>query len=99
MTGSTRATGSILRLAVMGDNRISMDLGIGNCPLCTQFYLAECCGCPVYEATKQSGGHGTPYMAYSQKERDAGDVTQAQKELNFLKSLLPPTVESNDAKT
>lgn len=70
------------------------DKGAKNCPLCQMFHpdyvepetFAESCnGCPVKDRTKQDGCNGSPYMEFCE---DA-TTENAQKELDFLKSLLP----------
>lgn len=72
------------------------DDGSGNCPLCRLFIHEDCKGCPVSRASGQSSCLKTPYMewnglfagrngmATSIKKKHA-----AQRELDFLKSLLP----------
>jgi hypothetical protein len=73
-----------------------------NCPLCQLFMLyAEdnlCEGCPVKERTGRTGCAETPYEDYAELGNEhtfEGSVTKtllqqaAQRELEFLKSLLP----------
>lgn len=79
-----------------------IDKGGENCPLCQLFILPNdsCAGCPIATRTKQSDCHGTPYMEWHDVNpwpEDAGGRkattkahrAAAQKELDFLKSLLP----------
>lgn len=61
--------------------------GALNCPLCQLFNTSdECDGCPVKERTGEDFCEGSPYYSYEQKVQGS-----AQAELDFLKSLLPPT--------
>ena len=66
------------------------DLGGSDCPLCELFAHKRdaCAGCPVAEATDRRHCDDTPYYEY----RD-GPAAQrqenAERMLNFLKSLLP----------
>lgn len=70
-----------------------VDLGAENCPLCRKFnpdlrddHLDDGCqGCPVREYTGENFCRSTPYDACD----DPPTKTQAQDELEFLKSLLP----------
>ena len=69
----------------------SLPLGTKTCPLCHLFHVdytgRSCCdGCPVYDATEQPCCIGTPYLSYTDNLTDAN----AKRELEFLKSLLPP---------
>jgi hypothetical protein len=71
------------------------DAGTDNCPLCHLFYNDDeimCKGCPVAEAVDFPGCVSTPYMLYY----DNPTKENAQRELDFLISLLPPGV-SKDA--
>ena len=70
------------------------DKGPTNCPLCYKFIFQECVGCPVRKATKQTHCQGTPYVEYKVAEDDYGGDSDdakeaAQRELDFLKSLIP----------
>jgi hypothetical protein len=80
-----------------------------NCPLCvkfnssiqpgaSEFSMARCDGCPVHAVTGQHGCKGSPYQLYEDAEDEELDDMEmrdlACDELNFLKSLLPPGVES-----
>jgi hypothetical protein len=56
------------------------------CPLCILYHRDGCKDCPVHERTGQQYCRGTPYMDYYY----VGSKDNAQKELDFLKSLLPP---------
>lgn len=59
------------------------------CPLCEKFCVNSrdyCRGCPVAEKTGQRHCDGTPYYDF----RDDGQSSvDAQREVDFLKSLLP----------
>lgn len=72
------------------------DEGTHNCPLCQEFYRQECVGCPVYERTGHAACDGSPYQDWASEKWTWGikaetpeDKLQAQKMLDFLKSLLP----------
>lgn len=101
--------GSIAKWEAIVEKR-GEDNGCGNCPLCLKFnrmhttgarhrYSNEddspppsnCAGCPVAEATGQDYCDGSPYERYGTLTRPHG---VAVEELAFLKSLLPPGVES-----
>ena len=75
-----------------------------NCPLCQLFCVRSthrwCYGCPVYETTRNSNCNETPYyavlhsMVYDKEKggfraKSVKSKILAQKELDFLKSLLP----------
>jgi hypothetical protein len=71
--------------------------GTENCPLCHLFhsnYAAidkNCCdGCPVFAKTGRRACMGTPYIEYD----DNPTKENAQREVDFLKSLLPPAAQS-----
>ena len=75
------------------------DEGANNCPLCHLFHSDfrkddenMCKGCPVAESVGVSGCLSTPYFLYI----DCETKENAQRELDFLISLLPPGV-SKDA--
>lgn len=72
--------------------------GSGSCPLCIETFKRNdlqqtklrCLGCPVYEKTKQTYCGGTPYDEYVDTDsRSSEEREAAQKEVDFLKSLLP----------
>jgi len=72
-------------------------LGPENCALCKLFllnkngFLHSCRGCPIYASTGQQFCNGTPYDTYAVVDmRDPESVIFAQRELDFLISLLPP---------
>jgi hypothetical protein len=79
------------------------DEGTSNCPLCQQFYKrAGCNGCPIAEATDSDSCDGNlPYIEWSDETASTRDQygfrisatdkakALAQKEVDFLKSLLP----------
>lgn len=74
------------------DENISSD----QCSLCNLFFDGGCFGCPVYEKTKISGCHGTPYQEAYRAARSSDWNLQsekfkaaAKKEYLFLRSLLP----------
>lgn len=73
-------------------NGTGEDHGPDNCPLCKQFWhyddytdIISCGGCPVATHTGQYGCKDTPYDDFQEK----ATKSNATKELNFLKSLLP----------
>lgn len=85
------------------------DIGYLNCPLCAAFYEDDnCAGCPVKERTGRRYCMGSPYDRWHTLMVDThgnaktarwtvtDDASRelAQAELDFLKSLLPPGVES-----
>lgn len=84
-----------------------VDRGVQNCPLCLRFAVPNesCKGCPVNDVT-DGGCNGSPYDDWHQvnpwpvDDPDARAATTddhraaAQAEVDFLKSLLPPRVES-----
>lgn len=72
-----------------------LDLGPINCPLCSMFWLKDCAGCPVMAKTKKMGCVGTPYQSYTMFP--SGNT--AQRELDFLKSLLPNRKDTPDGAT
>lgn len=69
-----------------------VDEGGDNCPLCQLFSFScdegdyYCYGCPVMLKTGHDDCRTTPYYAY----RANKTTENAQAELDFLKSLLPP---------
>jgi len=81
------------------------DRGSNNCALCKLFIKKKCIGCPVYTKTKTPDCGGTPYeyWLHHQANNHLYDFLEfyivkcpeckvlAQKELEFLKSLLPET--------
>jgi len=81
------------------------DLGFLNCALCKLFVEDECVDCPVYIKTGRRSCRGTPYenWAHHQANNHFDEFSEAytvecpkckelaQKELEFLKSLLPET--------
>jgi hypothetical protein len=93
--------GSIIKWEKIVDGK-GIDNGIDNCPLCKRFHLGkDCVGCPVFAKTGIYGCDRTPYdewhKHHSIKHRDCIHCEincktckkLAQKELAFLKSLLP----------
>lgn len=95
--------GSIAKWQAIVDGT-GKDRGILNCPLCQLFHsgcrddgVNGCTGCPVRQATGQRGCMGSPYeLYYSAQEAGAKDAMRkhAVEELAFLKTLLPPGVDS-----
>lgn len=77
-----------------------------SCPLCRLFNTPKkeiertaCDGCPVAEKTGQSYCDGTPYEDYQiarHRDDDSGRIDAAKRELEFLKSLLPPEAVTDD---
>jgi len=78
------------------------DRGGENCALCELFAEDECVGCPVYAKTGKTDCKGTPYKDWHEHQRDHFYELEeplvvrcpkckeiAQKEVEFLKSLLP----------
>jgi hypothetical protein len=69
--------------------------GAKNCPLCNMFLREFMCdGCPVKEFTGKVGCNNTPYTEWVSVVPDRTPKTPehyriAQKEVDFLKSLLP----------
>lgn len=79
---------------------IRHNLGMHDCPLCKLFNNARysCNGCPVKERVNRTYCEGTPYYDFMYGERKYGISSKkykklAQKELDFLKSLLPKKVK------
>jgi len=79
------------------------DKGGENCALCKLFAEDECVDCPVYIKTGECGCGDTPYIEWRSHQSYHFYTTEeeafvvkcptckelAQKELEFLKSLLP----------
>lgn len=68
--------------------------GPSNCPLCELFYWYKGCeGCPIRTHTKKRACRDTPIDEWEEREIEqavtAEDAALAQKEIDFLKSLLP----------
>jgi len=72
-----------------------------DCALCALFWAADCIGCPVSQRTGESHCDGSPFEDYmserhelrlGSKERTSDPAVKeaAERELAFLKSLLPP---------
>ncbi len=78
-----------------------IDLGTENCPLCKLFYKKGCIGCPVKEETGFNWCFLTPYdewLLHHELEHGKPVILKvkcdtckklAERELKFLKSLLP----------
>ena len=71
------------------------DCGIHNCPLCREFFMKSCDGCPIYTETGRRFCRGTPYDAWIEAT-EFGSVANtpelvalARAEREFLESLLP----------
>lgn len=75
--------------------------GADNCPLCTLFLCEDtlsikCRKCPVYKSTGKVGCLDTPYQVAADSIWLLGDNVRkinCQKEIDFLKSLLPKDTE------
>lgn len=75
-------------------------VGVKDCALCQLFYTGyspnSCVGCPVMQATKQRFCKNSPYKDASKASYFGYNSVEfkeaAQRELDFLKSLLPPEV-------
>lgn len=65
--------------------RTQSNHGREDCALCNLFYDSDCVNCPVSAKTGQPFCKGTPYYTYS----FSGKTEDAQRELDFLRSLLP----------
>lgn len=67
------------------------DEGPNNCPLCKLFWHAHCQRCPVFKVTELENCGGTPYESWEGWKRVKTKEQRhiAQRELDFLKSLLP----------
>lgn len=84
------------------------DNGRDNCPLCKLYYDEDCEGCPVMKKIGSGCCEGTPYSDWSVHHNDkhpdkipykveldcARCNLLAEKELRFLRSLLPKKKES-----
>ena len=89
-------------------NETGKDSGWTNCPLCDLFLHSEDCRhCPIFEKTNQSYCKNTPYTTWEAHQEKKHDeefppyIIQcptckklAQKEVDFLKSLLPKREKS-----
>jgi hypothetical protein len=66
--------------------------GVYDCPLCGLFWNDRCSGCPVQARTGSKYCKASPYD-YAEQAREGGDAMlfrkASQKEVEFLKSLLP----------
>jgi hypothetical protein len=93
--------GSIKKWEKIIDGK-GVDTGSGNCPLCHLFYYERGCrGCPVSEKTGETDCLSSPYEKWNWhvniKHSDRNSIkvycktckNLAEKELKFLKSLLP----------
>jgi len=81
------------------------DRGGENCALCELFAEDECIGCPIHTETRETSCQGTPFHEWvnhhekKHPESFSGALKVecpeckelAQKELEFLKRLLPET--------
>lgn len=106
----TALQGSIAKWQAIVDGT-GVDLMAENCPLCKAFQDEPdgrgegCNGCPVSAATGQDGCGGSPYDQWSdyffelrihpRKVIDEESKRLAQAEVDFLKSLLPPSATSS----
>ena len=61
-----------------------------NCPLCKEYILKDCRGCPIYKKTGRPFCVGTPYKAWGESiEANTNNVENALAMQEFLISLLP----------
>lgn len=78
-----------------------VDEGHKNCRLCAVFRDDDCRGCPVQERTGRPNCRSTPYEAFTDvatyhsatnglRAETPEAKAAAQRELDFLRSLLPP---------
>lgn len=70
-----------------------LKMGAKSCPLCEEFIMSGCAGCPVFAKTGEDSCEYTPYYATSLAYSTDTTVTENtiklfRDELNFLKSLL-----------
>lgn len=94
--------------AIVAGPEPSHDIGPNACPLCAKFNWVVnldvpqgCRGCPVQESTGNYGCIGTPYQDYEDAEGDDDPermFLHAQREVDFLKSLLPQASEAGESK-
>ncbi|MBW2968539.1 hypothetical protein KY314_00265 [Candidatus Woesearchaeota archaeon] len=93
--------GSIKKWEDIRDGK-GVDDGVENCPLCQLFWWKGCDGCPIYEKTGKKQCNDTPYiewikhqgekhLQYSSPYKNRCPTCKkiAQKEVDFLKGLLP----------
>ena len=59
------------------------------CGLCTKYYNENCTRCPIKKKTNSVLCEGTPHMAFCEHRT----VENAQKELEFLQSLVKKEVK------
>ncbi len=70
--------------------------GVSTCTLCLVFLIGGCFNCPVYERTKRAYCERTPHSKYNSVGEHRNHVLAeeyAQKEVEFLESLLPKKVK------
>lgn len=94
------------RLAT-GNRRLSENVGGDDCALCKIFFIGKdfkdvCIGCPVYQKTNLKGCRGTPFtdasiICFNFGLNSPEFKEAAQKELDFLKSLLPKENQTNES--
>lgn len=91
--------GSIKKWEMVVDGT-GVDRGWVNCPLCKLFFTdtsnQHCVECPVSTKTGVSYCIDTPYEDITDYDGDVGDegyIKIAQREVDFLKSLLPKNME------
>jgi len=84
----------------------AIDKGAINCPLCELFLGGRCKECPVAKAVNSIYCEDTPYIEYHRHNINVifygeEEIDQrkkaAQRELDFLRSLLPLVGENIDA--
>lgn len=74
----------------------TLPLGVHACPLCVLNVLrtGTCNKCPIFEKTGEHSCENTPYVNYVDNATNAN----AQRELDFLKSLLPAEEANEEAR-
>lgn len=68
------------------------ETGSSECALCRLYIADDCKGCPVKQKTRKTLCHGSPYDKYDDavgQEAYYTALMQANREVTFLKSLLP----------
>lgn len=82
---------SIEHWELMRDNRhCGRRPGIADCPLCREYYIHTCYGCPIFEHTEKLWCGGSPYKSAARahtKGSDEGWREAANEMIEFLKGL------------
>jgi hypothetical protein len=76
-------------------NGTGFDLGIHDCPLCKEYHIENCIGCPIKELTGTPYCQETPYTHWCRLTRKYGSYVVRNSEmldaatdmLNYLKGL------------